>query len=206
MLRLHPRKLCALAGALAASCAPVAAPPPVAPGPAVGPAPVHAALRLCPDASSYGMGGVGLDGALLVYEPWIATPAGPLLRNPTDGACVSSGFASRPEDLGGNRWHSGLDLSNRQGGMIYSAGAGTIVLADWRGSYGLMIEIDHGQGVRTRYAHLAEVDLAIGLGDVVGPGWPIGRMGRTGNATGVHLHYEVLIGGRAVDPLFYNSN
>ena len=69
-----------------------------------------------------------------------------------------------------------------------------------------MIEIDHGAGVRTRYAHLSEVDLAIGVGDTVGPGWPIGRMGRTGNATGVHLHYELLIGGRAVDPLFYSSN
>jgi murein DD-endopeptidase MepM/ murein hydrolase activator NlpD len=189
--------------ALAAACAPVAAPPPVA-APAAGPAPVHATLQLCPSASSYSVGAIAENGTILAYKPWIETPAGRLLRNPTDGACLSSGFASRPPSLGGGgRWHSGVDLSNRSGGAIYAAGAGTVVTADWRGSYGLMVEIDHGAGVRTRYAHLSEVDLAIGVGSVVGPGWPIGRMGQTGNATGVHLHYELLIGGRAVDPLFY---
>jgi murein DD-endopeptidase MepM/ murein hydrolase activator NlpD len=70
-----------------------------------------------------------------------------------------------------------------------------------RGGLGLVVEIDHGHGVRTLYAHLSEIDPNLGPGVFVNAGRAIARVGATGNATGVHLHYEVSIGGVTVDPL-----
>ncbi len=143
------------------------------------------------------------DGLVVDYTPHIRSAAGRLLRNPTDDACLSSGFGDRPSATGGGREHLGLDLVGGIGSLIYAAGPGKVTTARWRGDFGLFVEIDHGHGVHTRYAHLSELNPRVVSGAEVAGGMAIGRMGATGNATGVHLHYEVLAGGWHVDPLTY---
>jgi murein DD-endopeptidase MepM/ murein hydrolase activator NlpD len=166
-------------------------------------APLHSELFACNRGGGANIGEIGLRGETTRYSPYIETPAGPLLRTPAEAACLSSGFGWRGAASGGGRMHNGLDLANSSGGFIYAAGDGRIVYAEWRGGYGNTIEIDHGRGVRTRYSHLSEFDPNLGQGSRVAAGAAVGRMGATGNATGVHLHYEVLIDGLLVDPLNY---
>lgn len=163
-------------------------------------APVHSQLFVCSGGAS-NAGPVGDSGDSLRYTPYLHTPAGAVLRNPTEGACLSSGFGWRGTATGGGRQHTGLDLANRSGGFIYAAADGWVSVAEWRGGYGLLVELDHGEGVRTYYAHLSEVDPNLRTGVFVPAGAAIGRMGMTGNATGVHLHYEISVDGVKVDPL-----
>jgi murein DD-endopeptidase MepM/ murein hydrolase activator NlpD len=187
---------------------PIASRPSVEPGPNVyTSAPrgaVHSELFAC---NSWGanIGPVGLRGEATSYTPYIDTQAGALLRNPTEAACLSSGFGWRGAADGGGRAHNGLDLANPGGGFVYAAGDGWVRFADWRGGYGNVLEIDHGNGVTTLYAHLSEIDPNLQRGTLVAAGQPVARMGATGNATGVHLHYEVMIGGLVVDPLTYGA-
>jgi murein DD-endopeptidase MepM/ murein hydrolase activator NlpD len=163
---------------------------------------VHSQLIACNGGAGSNIGEIGYSNESLLYTPYIDTPAGPLLRNPTEGACLSSGFGWRGA-LDNGRQHNGLDLANPNGGFIYAAGEGRITYADYRGGFGNVVEIDHGRGVRTLYAHLSEINQRLRPGVRVSAGAPIARMGMTGNATGVHLHYEVWIDGLLVDPLHY---
>jgi murein DD-endopeptidase MepM/ murein hydrolase activator NlpD len=165
-------------------------------------APLHSELFACNTWGS-NLGLIGQRGEAVNYTPYIDTPAGSLLRLPVEAACLSSGFGWRGSASGGGRQHSGLDLANPNGGFIYAAADGRVVSAEWYGGYGNLLEIDHGRGVRTRYAHLAEIDPALRPGMRVAAGQPVARMGMTGNATGVHLHYEVVVDGVVVDPLHY---
>lgn len=189
---------------------PVATPPPYAHPQAPNPfatapsAEVHSELFVCNYASA-NLGEIGDRGQSLRYSPYMLTPAGALLRNPTQSACLSSGFGWRASAGGGGREHTGLDLANPNGGFVYAAGAGRIAAVGWRGGYGLVVEIDHGAGVRSFYAHLSEVDPRLRAGVHVPAGAPIARMGMSGNATGVHLHYEVSVDGLRVDPLAYGQ-
>ena len=210
-------RTCLAVLALAAACAPL--PPPRVYMPPAGAVPsgpfgggslapratAMGGLRLCDGASAANVGPVSWDRMAVAFTPHIQTAAGALLRNPTSGACLSSGFGPRRTASGGGREHLGVDLANAGGGYIRAAGPGRVTAAGWRGTYGLFVEIDHGRGVRTRYGHLNEIDPTLGVGSRVAGGAAIGRMGATGNATGVHLHYEVLIRGRHVDPLSYGS-
>ena len=168
----------------------------------VAPAPIWGELSLCGGRVS-NSGPVSVSGQSLAYEPYISTPAGLLLRNPTDGACLSSGFGWRGVASGGGKMHTGLDLANANGGFIYAAGAARVSRVAVRGGYGLTVELDHGDGVRTLYAHLSETNPGLRPGQWIAAGKPVGRMGMTGNATGVHLHYEVWVGDQRVDPLVY---
>jgi murein DD-endopeptidase MepM/ murein hydrolase activator NlpD len=165
---------------------------------------VHSELFACNGGAGANLGEIGARGEAARYTPYIHTPAGALLRNPTETACLSSGFGWRGGD-GGGRPHNGLDLANPGGGFIYAAGDGHVRFAGRRGGLGLVLEIDHGHGVRTLYAHLSEIDPSLRPGDFVAVGIPVARMGATGNATGVHLHYEVSIDGLRVDPLAYGT-
>ncbi len=165
-------------------------------------APLHSELFVC---NTYGsnLGEIGERGQARAYTPYIFTRAGALLRNPAESACLSSGFGWRHAMGGAGREHVGLDLANPGGGFIYAAGDGWVVSAGPRGGYGYVVELDHGQGVRTLYAHLAEIDPRLRPGMFVPARAPVARMGATGNATGVHLHYEVSVDGLRVDPLHY---
>lgn len=166
-------------------------------------APLHSELFVCGRGSN--LGEVGERGQAMRYSPYMYTQAGALMRNPTESACLSSGFGWRNSMGGAGREHAGLDLANPRGGFIYAAADGWVAFAGWRGAYGNLIEIDHGQGVRTFYAHLSEIDPRLQAGMFVPGRAPVGRMGATGNATGVHLHYEVHVNGLRVDPLRYGQ-
>jgi murein DD-endopeptidase MepM/ murein hydrolase activator NlpD len=163
---------------------------------------LHSELFAC---SSWGanLGEIGERGESLLYTPYVFTPAGALLRNPTQSACLSSGFGWRGEAEGGGRVHNGVDLANAHGGFVYAAGEAWVVSAGWRGGLGIVLELDHGRGVRTMYAHLSDVDPNLRPGVFVAAGQAVARMGATGNATGVHLHYQISVDGLLVDPLRY---
>lgn len=97
--------------------------------------------------------------------------------------------------------HTGLDIDGEFGDPIYAADNGTVVSAGWAGPYGNFIVVDHGNGIVTRYAHLQA--MYVGSGQVVSKGSTIGEQGSTGNSTGSHLHYEVMVNGQFVNPYSY---
>lgn len=106
---------------------------------------------------------------------------------------VSSGFGYRRRD-----WHPGLDIRASKGAPIRAARAGVVVRSGWESGYGRMVEIDHGDGVVTRYAHASK--LHVHKGERVEAGTVIAAVGSTGRSTGPHLHYEVRVKGRPVNP------
>lgn len=123
----------------------------------------------------------------------------PALRPVEDDAWISSAFGYRDDPFTGERrFHSGMDFAGRPGSDIRAAGGGIVVFAGRRNAYGRMVEIEHGGGLRTRYAHNDE--LLVEPGQRIEPGETIARMGRTGRATDTHLHYEVLRLGEAINP------
>ncbi len=123
----------------------------------------------------------------------------PLGRPVAGEAPVTSPFGYRIDPfLGRPALHPGVDLLQAFGSEIRAAGSGRVVHAGLAGGYGLMVEIDHGDGLATRYGHLSEALVA--EGDVIARGAVVGRLGSTGRSTGPHLHYEVRIDGDPVDP------
>lgn len=131
------------------------------------------------------------DSNLVVrdHNPLITVQGVILASVPLNDACFNSGFGPRF-----GRPHEGIDYKAPQPSTIYSAGPGLIVDVGVATGYGNHIVIDHGGGVFTRYAHLEYAFDGIEPGLIIGFGQPIGLMGATGNATGIHLHYEVLVG------------
>lgn len=117
-------------------------------------------------------------------------------RHPTERGRIESNYGQRAGVL-----HLGLDYSGAEGDAVYAACAGTVVSAIERGGYGLMVEIDHGDGFVTRYAHLASASVAIG--DAVSAGDAIGTLGSSGNCKEPHLHFELRIDGIAYNPRYY---
>ena len=95
--------------------------------------------------------------------------------------------------------HKGLDFAGKEGDPVIATAAGLVTWAGERSGYGYMIEIDHGNGLVSRYGHNALLDVE--MGDVVTKGQVIADMGSTGRSTGVHVHYEVLRNGKQIDPL-----
>jgi murein DD-endopeptidase MepM/ murein hydrolase activator NlpD len=122
------------------------------------------------------------------------------IRKPVTGEIdVSSPFGARLDPfLHIAAMHTGLDFRGDTGEPIHATAAGTVVSAGWSGGYGKMVEIDHGNGLSTRYGHLSEID--VNVGDDIRIGQVIARMGSTGRSTGPHLHYETRIDGDPVDP------
>ncbi len=107
--------------------------------------------------------------------------------------------------LGYYRMHNGVDLTAKKGTKIYAAGDGRVYRADWGGGYGRCVRINHGYGYETRYAHMSK--MLVKEGDYVKRGDVIGEVGSSGLSTGPHLHYEVLINGKFVNPVnfYYND-
>jgi murein DD-endopeptidase MepM/ murein hydrolase activator NlpD len=115
---------------------------------------------------------------------------------------VSSPFGHRVDPFsGGSAWHAGLDFTARPGTPVQAAAGGIVIFAAYRADYGNTIEINHGDGYVTRYAH--QQALKVATGDLVKRGQTIGTVGSTGRASGPHLHFEVLKNGRHVDPRRY---
>lgn len=112
---------------------------------------------------------------------------------------VTSTFGPRSDPFNRRRaMHYGLDMAAPVGTPIHVPAPGTVTYAGWRGHYGRLIEVDHGNGIRTRYGHLSSI--AVEVGDVVERRDVIGEMGSSGRSTGSHLHYEVRIKGTPRDP------
>lgn len=115
---------------------------------------------------------------------------------------LSSGFGYRRHPiLGRSAMHSGIDIPGRLGTPIHASAGGVVRFSGRAGGYGEMIEIDHGNGMSTRYAHLSRLLVAPGV--PVARGEVIALMGSTGRSTGSHLHFEVRMNGRAANPLGY---
>jgi murein DD-endopeptidase MepM/ murein hydrolase activator NlpD len=97
--------------------------------------------------------------------------------------------------------HEGIDIAAPTGAPIVAAASGTVIYAGWMDGYGQLVVVDHGGGIATAYAHMSSI--AAGGGQSVSQGQVIGYVGCTGHCFGSHLHFEVRVGGRAVDPLGY---
>ena len=123
----------------------------------------------------------------------------PLARPVGPNAEQTSGFGSRIDPfLGRPAHHTGVDFRETPGASVFATGPGKVVAAGWSGGYGLMVEIDHGNGISTRYAHLSSV--RVQEGESISAQQVIGRVGSTGRSTGPHLHYEVRVDDEPVDP------
>ena len=118
---------------------------------------------------------------------------------PVEGGWYSSNFGWRIDPFNGMRaFHEGMDFMAEVGTPAYSAAGGMVIFSDFHPQYGNMIEVDHGNGLTTRYAHLSRRNAKVG--DVVLSGGNIGQVGGTGRATGAHLHFEVRQNGAPLDP------
>lgn len=118
---------------------------------------------------------------------------------PVQGGKITSGFGLRKAPTAGaSTNHLGIDYAGAQGSPIYATQDGVVKFAGKAGGYGNQIQLNHGAGTQTRYSHLSAFDVQDG--QRVNKGQVIGRMGQTGTATGTHLHYEVLVNGKKVDP------
>jgi murein DD-endopeptidase MepM/ murein hydrolase activator NlpD len=119
---------------------------------------------------------------------------------PVTYAILSDGFGYRHDPVnGGGARHDGLDLRAVRDSAVIAPAAGTVIAAGWDGAFGNLIQIDHGFGVVSRYAHLSRI--LVRKGDVVALNEQIGVVGATGRVTGAHLHYEIWINGQPSDPM-----
>ena len=125
-----------------------------------------------------------------------------LIRKPIAGGQMRSGFGMRRHPVMGYfKMHSGVDWSDRIGTPIVAAGNGVISKASWSGGYGRRVEIEHPNGYTSTYSHLSGFARGITEGARVRQGQVIGYLGNSGLSTGPHLHYEVMVNGRFVDPM-----
>ncbi len=115
---------------------------------------------------------------------------------------LSSPYGYRTDPFHGKRaWHNGIDFAGDEGGAIQAVAGGIVTWSGDRYGYGKMVEIDHGNGYKTRYAH--NKSNLVDVGDLIAKGDQVAVMGSTGRSTGPHVHFEVYKNGRAVDPASY---
>ena len=121
---------------------------------------------------------------------------------PDESSWISSPFGTRSDPFTGRlRRHNGVDIAGYTGMPINATAAGVITTSEARTGYGFLVEINHGNGFKTRYAHASS--LVVSVGDVVEKGQQIAVMGTTGRSTGPHVHYEVIKDGRQINPNYY---
>ena len=139
------------------------------------------------------------DYEQLFKGPREKTPADALIRRPVEGR-ISSRFGMRKLSFERRaRMHSGIDFAAPKGTPIVAASSGQVVFVGWRGAYGKVVEVDHGQGVSTLYAHMDRY--TVKNRQKVQAGAPLGQVGNTGRSTGPHLHFELRIDHKPLDPL-----
>ncbi|WP_240616875.1 M23 family metallopeptidase [Sphingorhabdus sp. YGSMI21] len=125
----------------------------------------------------------------------IAIPSG----KPSSTGMISSSYGYRRDPFtGGGAMHSGIDFKGPRGLPILAAAGGKVTHAGWKSGYGKTVEITHGNGLMTRYAHLSKIGVT--AGQKIEQGIQLGAMGSTGRSTGTHLHFEVRLNGRAINP------
>ena len=122
------------------------------------------------------------------------------LSAPLEHYEINSDFGYRKDPINGrSALHTGLDFGAPRNSPLYTTAPGVVTFAGWRGRYGRVVEIDHGYGVKTRFAHLAKI--SVKKGQSVELGEEVGLLGSSGRATGPHLHYEILFEGKPYDPM-----
>lgn len=127
-----------------------------------------------------------------------AVPSG----KPVEQGWISSVFGWRIDPFTGRRsLHEGIDFATRAGAVVQAVAPGVVTAAGWHSGYGLMVEIDHGNGYVTRYGHNRK--LLVEVGERVDRGEAIAKVGSTGRSTGPHVHFEVIKNGRVVNPAQY---
>lgn len=145
---------------------------------------------------------VRLDGALNRLETVRSTAESLPFANPALGKEITSPFGNRVDPfLGRLALHSGIDFRFAPGDKIRPTAPGKVTAAGWTGGYGNMVEVDHGNGISTRYGHMSQI--LVKVGDTVGTNDVVGLAGSTGRSTGTHLHYEIRQDGRPVDPMYF---
>ncbi|MGO4301268.1 peptidoglycan DD-metalloendopeptidase family protein [Leifsonia sp. RAF41] len=141
-------------------------------------------------AAAAARGSGGLPGGYVGPQGWAVPAAGP----------ITDGFGARPSPGGvGSTYHLGIDIGASCNAPIYAAHEGTVIYAGPNGTYGNFVLLDNGSAVKTGYAHIRNGGILVGIGQHVGAGQPIARVGTTGASTGCHLHYEVRINDTKVD-------
>ena len=141
-----------------------------------------------------------LEDALKRLENVRALSASLPFEAPMSSRLMSSGFGVRSDPFLRRRaLHSGIDYAAARGTPIHTTAPGKVVSAGPSGGYGMMVEIDHGNGIHTRYGHMSKI--TVSAGQTVAKGERIGTVGSTGRSTGPHLHYEVRRNDRAIDPM-----
>jgi murein DD-endopeptidase MepM/ murein hydrolase activator NlpD len=132
----------------------------------------------------------------------IAAEAAPFATPVKSGYRFTSGFGYRRDPkTGGRRLHKGVDFAGPVGTPLYATADGVVTHAGWLSGYGRLVKIQHQFGIETRYAHMSKI--RVNVGQRVSRGERIGDMGASGRVTGPHLHYEVRVGGKAVNPMIY---
>ena len=113
---------------------------------------------------------------------------------------INNEFGFRRNPFGGRSYefHPGMDIDGERGEEVHAPAGGTVIKAGWTGGYGNMVEIDHGKGLTTRYGHLSKIDVSVG--DTVTRGELFAYIGSTGRSTGPHLHYELRLNDKSINP------
>jgi len=113
---------------------------------------------------------------------------------------INNEFGFRRSPFGGRTYefHAGMDIDGERGDQVIAPANGVVTEAGWKGGYGNMIEVDHGNGLKTRYGHLSKIDVEIG--DSITRGQVMAFVGSTGRSTGPHLHYELRLNDRPINP------
>ncbi len=164
--------------------------------------------KMQPDAVATPAAANAADGGFhALFQSWkkadaVASPGAIAVPSakPVGLATYTSGFGVRSDPFRGSAaMHAGIDLAAPSGTPIYATADGVVDRAEWSGGYGNLVEIDHGKGLQTRFGHLSR--MMVRPGEHVTRGQLIALMGSTGRSTGSHLHYEVRIDGRAVNPV-----
>lgn len=150
----------------------------------------------------------GMETERKVLKETVLKEAKPQVIERSSQTMIASRGLSRPAGailspfgMRGGRMHAGIDLSGPYGSPIRASQAGTVIRAGWYGGYGNCVDINHGGGVVTRYAHMSSI--AVKNGQTVEKGQAVGKLGSTGRSSGPHLHFEVLINGVPKNPVGY---
>ncbi|MBR6637895.1 MAG: M23 family metallopeptidase, partial [Lachnospiraceae bacterium] len=128
----------------------------------------------------------------------IGTITPPTFIRPVNGGRVTSNYGWRAWQ---GKTHTGIDYGISTGTKVMASCGGKVIQAGWNGGYGYCITIQHANGIKTRYAHLSKIYVSVG--QYVNQGERIALSGNTGNSTGPHLHFEVIVNGKTVDPRKY---
>ena len=152
-----------------------------------------------PAADAFDQSIAELDDALDQLQRVASVTKALPLERPMPARMISSTFGVRTDPfLGRSAFHSGIDFAEPRGSDVRATAPGKVIKAGPFGGYGNMVEIDHGDGITTRYGHMSKI--AVEVGQTVGRGERVGAVGSTGRSTGPHLHYEVRRNDKAVDP------